>query len=67
MKQDDSGVRGEIGWLSYVTHARCGIRAAGLQETTREHTIQFNDLSQRLEFLEGDDFVSSQDLETGLS
>jgi hypothetical protein len=38
-----------------------------LQETTREHTIQFNDLSQRLEFLEGDDFVSSQDLETGLS
>jgi hypothetical protein len=60
-------MRGEIDWLAYVTHTRYGIPAAGLQETTREHTIQFNDLSQRLESLEGDDVLSRQDLDTGLS
>jgi hypothetical protein len=38
-----------------------------LQETIIKHTIQFNDLLHWLEFLEGDDFVNRQDLETGLS
>jgi hypothetical protein len=60
MGQDDSGVRNEVRSLAYVTHERYEFRAAGSQETTREHTIQFNNPSQRLEFLEGDDFVSRQ-------
>jgi hypothetical protein len=40
MEQDDSGVRGEIGWLAYVTHARYGVRAANFANPRLYNPVQ---------------------------